>query len=203
MFYFLIFRDPVACCRINTLISFTYFVSMAPAAEKAVKAAKAARVGVSKKKVAIRTKAHFYKPQTKLGGHQVAQYLKVLPSGRGIKMDNYAIVKRPLTTESAMKKIEDNNTLVFLVEVKANKKQIKNAVEKVSHLGGGLGMGAARLAQTPRTAANFACARLLARRQILRARQPCSPWARAPQRQLNPLHSLRPRAPHPPARAAL
>ena len=27
-------------------------------------------------------------------------------------MDSYAVLKYPLTTESAMKKIEDNNTLV-------------------------------------------------------------------------------------------
>ena len=31
-------------------------------------------------------------------------------------------------TQSAMKKIEDNNTLVFIVDVKANKRQIKKAV---------------------------------------------------------------------------
>ena len=43
-------------------------------------------------------------------------------------MDAYNIIKHPLTTESAMKKIEDNNTLVFIVNTKANKKQIKNAV---------------------------------------------------------------------------
>ncbi|MBZ3874608.1 60S ribosomal protein L23a [Sciurus carolinensis] len=36
-----------------------------------------------------------------------------------------------LTTESAMKKIEDNNTLVFTVDVKANKHQIKQVVKKL------------------------------------------------------------------------
>ena len=46
-------------------------------------------------------------------------------------MDHYAIIKFPLTTESAMKKIEDNNTLVFIVDVKANKHQIKHAVKKL------------------------------------------------------------------------
>ncbi len=34
------------------------------------------------------------------------------------KLDQYAILKYPLTTESAMKKIEDNNTLVFIVDLK-------------------------------------------------------------------------------------
>ena len=36
----------------------------------------------------------------------------------------------PPTTESAMKKIE-NNTLVFIVDVKANKHQIKQTVKKL------------------------------------------------------------------------
>merc|ERR1711973_532445 len=39
--------------------------------------------------------------------------------------------KYPYTTESAMKKIEDNNTLVFIVDVKSNKHQIKSAVKKL------------------------------------------------------------------------
>lgn len=37
----------------------------------------------------------------------------------------------PLNTESAMKKIEEHNTLVFLVDIKANKRQIKDAVKKL------------------------------------------------------------------------
>ncbi len=50
---------------------------------------------------------------------------------RRARMDHYAIIKHPLTTESAMKKIEDNNTLVFLVNLRANKPQIKQAVKKL------------------------------------------------------------------------
>jgi Ribosomal protein L23, N-terminal domain len=33
------------------------------------------------------------------------------------KLDKYRVIKYPLTTESAMKKIEDNNTLVFIVDI--------------------------------------------------------------------------------------
>ncbi|KAA6426730.1 MAG: 60S ribosomal L23a-like [Trebouxia sp. A1-2] len=47
------------------------------------------------------------------------------------KLDHFQIIKFPLTTESAMKKIEDNNTLVFIVDVRANKKQIKEAVGRL------------------------------------------------------------------------
>mmetsp|Transcript_11129 Transcript_11129/g.68532 ORF Transcript_11129/g.68532 Transcript_11129/m.68532 type:complete len:87 (-) Transcript_11129:1521-1781(-) len=43
-------------------------------------------------------------------------------------MDEYSILKFPLTTEAAMKKIEDNNTLVFIVDARADKKKIKRAV---------------------------------------------------------------------------
>mmetsp|Transcript_35007 Transcript_35007/g.58667 ORF Transcript_35007/g.58667 Transcript_35007/m.58667 type:complete len:87 (+) Transcript_35007:159-419(+) len=46
-------------------------------------------------------------------------------------MDQFHILKFPLTTESAMKKIEDNNTLVFIVDLRCNKKQIKHAVKKM------------------------------------------------------------------------
>ena len=47
------------------------------------------------------------------------------------RMDAYNIIKHPLTTESAMKKIEDNNTLVFICNIKANKHQVKAAVKKL------------------------------------------------------------------------
>lgn len=46
-------------------------------------------------------------------------------------MDAYTIIKYPLTTEAAMKKIEDNNTLVFLVHTKSNKHHIQAAVKKL------------------------------------------------------------------------
>ncbi|XP_068927348.1 large ribosomal subunit protein uL23-like [Petaurus breviceps papuanus] len=41
----------------------------------------------------------------------------------------------PLTTESAMKKTEDNNTLVFIVDIEASKYQIKQAVKKLCDIG--------------------------------------------------------------------
>lgn len=47
------------------------------------------------------------------------------------KLDPYVIIiKFPLTTESVMKNIEDNNTLVFIVEVKANTHKIKQVVQE-------------------------------------------------------------------------
>jgi len=97
---------------------------------KAGKAAKAAKMGVrSKSSVKVRTKVHFYKPKT-LKLNRKPMY-SARSAKRRTKMDKYRILKFPLTTESAMKKIEDNNTLVFIVDVKANKRQIKEAVSQM------------------------------------------------------------------------
>ena len=47
-------------------------------------------------------------------------------------VDNYfAIIKKPLVTENTFDLIEDQNKLVFIVDRRANKFQIKNAIEKL------------------------------------------------------------------------
>lgn len=46
-------------------------------------------------------------------------------------MDAYTVVRFPLNTESAMKKIEEHNTLVFICDVRSNKRQIKDAVKRL------------------------------------------------------------------------
>ncbi|KAL6073975.1 hypothetical protein STEG23_020467 [Scotinomys teguina] len=95
---------------------------------KAEAKAKAVLKGVhSHKKKKIRTSPTFRLPKTLRLRRQPKYPRKSAP--RRNKLDHYAITKFPLTTESAMKKIEDN-TLVFIVDVKANKHQIKQAVKK-------------------------------------------------------------------------
>ncbi|XP_023227139.1 60S ribosomal protein L23a-like [Centruroides sculpturatus] len=77
----------------------------------------------------IRTSVRFRRPHTlKLPRHPKYPRKSVPHRPR---LDQYSIIKHPLTTESAMKKIEDNNTLVFIVHLKANKPQIKTAVKKL------------------------------------------------------------------------
>jgi len=85
--------------------------------------------GSGRKATRIHTKVHFYKPKTL----QLARKPKVLKKAVKplAKTSPFQVIKFPLTTESAMKKIEDNNTLVFIVDTKANKKQIKEAVFKI------------------------------------------------------------------------
>ena len=95
----------------------------------AKKVAVSLKKGSGRKATKIHTKVHFYKPKTlKLARSPkvLSKAVKHLP-----KMGPFQVIKFPLTTESAMKKIEDNNTLVFIVDIKANKKQIKDAVKKL------------------------------------------------------------------------
>ncbi|XP_068942038.1 large ribosomal subunit protein uL23-like [Petaurus breviceps papuanus] len=99
------------------------------AKSKALKAKKAVLKGVHSHKKKIRISPTFRRPKTLRLRRQPKYPQKSAPPRN--KLDHYAIIKFPLTTESAMKKIEDNNTLVFIVDVKANKHQIKQAVKKL------------------------------------------------------------------------
>jgi len=49
-------------------------------------------------------------------------------------LDKYSIIKYPLTTESSIKLIEYSNTLVFIVDICANKRQIKQAVRDLYNI---------------------------------------------------------------------
>ncbi|XP_036593090.1 60S ribosomal protein L23a-like [Trichosurus vulpecula] len=98
------------------------------AKSKALKAKKAVLKGVhSHKKKRIRTSPTFRQPKILRLRRQLKYPWKSAPQRN--KLDHHAIIKFPLTTESAMKKTEDNNTLVLIVDVKANKHQIKQAVK--------------------------------------------------------------------------
>ncbi|XP_054167012.1 60S ribosomal protein L23a-like [Oppia nitens] len=82
-----------------------------------------------KKSRKIRTTVHFHRPHVKHLPRNPKYPRKSVPHRP--RLDKFSIIKHPLTTESAMKKIEDNNTLVFIVNLKANKPQIKLAVKKL------------------------------------------------------------------------
>ncbi|XP_051002878.1 60S ribosomal protein L23a-like [Acomys russatus] len=89
---------------------------------KALKAQKAGRKGIhSHKRKTNCTITHLPGAKT-LGLQRCTQEKQAQP------LHHHQI---PLTTESAMKKTEDNDTLVFLVDVKANTHQIKQAMKKL------------------------------------------------------------------------
>lgn len=48
-----------------------------------------------------------------------------------IKMDMYKIVKHPLSTEKGIRLMESENKLLFIVDKKATKKDVKEAIEKM------------------------------------------------------------------------
>jgi large subunit ribosomal protein L23Ae len=98
------------------------------AKSKAVKAAKAVKKGTTKKRVSkVRTSVHFRLPKTL----QLARNPKYERKSRAArnKLDKYNVIKYPLCTESAMKQIEDNNTLTFIVDLRANKRAIAAAIK--------------------------------------------------------------------------
>ena len=98
-------------------------------ADEAKKAAKALAAGTKKASVKKRFTTKFHRPKTLRLLNNPKYSRRSVP--RVNKLDQYQILKYPLTTESAMKKIEDNNTLVFIVDTRANKRKITEAVRKM------------------------------------------------------------------------
>ncbi|XP_048634860.1 60S ribosomal protein L23a-2-like, partial [Brassica napus] len=94
----------------------------------AVKAVKSGKI-IKKKAKKIRTKVTFHRPKT-LTKARDPKYPHISTTPRN-KLDHSGILKYPLTTESAMKKIEGNKALVFIVDIRADKKKIKDAVKKM------------------------------------------------------------------------
>ncbi|KAB5593578.1 60S ribosomal protein L23a [Ceratobasidium theobromae] len=97
---------------------------------KAKGAKKAALKGVhGKAKRKVRLSVSFHRPKTLRKERNPRYPRKSIPHAP--RMDEYRTIAHPLVTESAMKKIEDHNTLVFIVDLKSNKRQIKQAVKKL------------------------------------------------------------------------
>ncbi|KAG0252632.1 60S ribosomal protein L25 [Mortierella polycephala] len=97
---------------------------------KALAAKKATLKGVNGQKARkIRTSTTFNRPKTLKLARNPKYARKSVPHAP--RLDQYKVLKTPLNTESAMKKIEENNTLVFIVDVKANKRQIVQAMKKM------------------------------------------------------------------------
>ena len=94
-----------------------------------MKAKNAVLKGIHSHKKKIRTSPTFWQPKS-LWLQRKPKYPQNSEPRRN-KLDHYAVIKLPLTTESTMKKIKDNNMLVFIVDVKANKHQINEAVKKL------------------------------------------------------------------------
>ncbi|KAI9832507.1 MAG: 60S ribosomal protein L23A [Sarea resinae] len=97
---------------------------------KAGQAAKATLKGVNSHKVRkVRLSTTFHRPKTLQLSRAPKYPRKSIPHEP--RLDQHKVIIHPLNTESAMKKIEENNTLVFIVDIKANKRQIKESLKKL------------------------------------------------------------------------
>ncbi len=118
--------------RISNRRFFSLYTIVVNGLGKAAAVSKALKKGISKKGTRIHTRVHFYKPKTLSLARKPKYQPKSTPTKSGL--DKYSIIKYPLTTESSMKLIEDSNTLVFIVDIKANKRQIKAAVRDLYNI---------------------------------------------------------------------
>jgi len=97
---------------------------------KANAAAKATLKGVHANKARkVRLSTTFHRPKTLQLSRSPKYPRKAI--NHEPRLDHHKVIVHPLNTESAMKKIEEDNTLVFIVDVKANKAQIKQALKKL------------------------------------------------------------------------
>jgi large subunit ribosomal protein L23Ae len=94
-----------------------------------MKAKKAVLKCIHSHKKKIRTSPTFWQPKS-LWLQREPKYPQNSEPRRN-KLDHYTVIKLLLTTESTMKKIKDNSMLLFIVDIKTNKYQIKETVEKL------------------------------------------------------------------------
>ncbi len=113
-----------------TLFSPYLLFQLATSGKKTATAAKKAVLkGASGNKVRkVRTSVTFHRPKTLRLARKPKYERKAI--AHLPRMDAYATLLYPLNTESAMKKIEEINTLVFIVDRRANKRQIRLALKK-------------------------------------------------------------------------
>ena len=102
------------------------------AIKKAKKLAKLHKAGDSRKKHRTFHSTRFYRPKT-LRLSRTPKYVRSVKAtvANTKNFEKWAILKNPLGTEKAMKKMEDENTMVFLVDQKATKSQIKEAFSQI------------------------------------------------------------------------
>lgn len=97
---------------------------------KATNAKKSVLKGTNAKKaLKVRTDTTFHLPKT-LKLARTPKYARTSVPHYN-RLDAYKIIVSPIATETAIKKVEDGNILVFQVDLKANKHQIKSAVKEL------------------------------------------------------------------------
>merc|ERR1711939_699989 len=98
------------------------------------RAAKSAATAVKKgthttRKTRVWTNTTFRRPKTTVQKRSAKVLLRAVKKQN--TFDKFATIRNPLSSESAIKTIEDNNTLVFIVHKQANKKMIKESCQQL------------------------------------------------------------------------
>ena len=108
---------------------------MAPKTTEVKKAAHTAsrvKQHITKKTHKLRTKPRFFRPATKTIVRAPKYARKLAHMGPSAsETDKYTIILRPLSSEKASYKLENNNTMTFMVAIQANKNQIREAFAKM------------------------------------------------------------------------
>lgn len=98
--------------------------------KKAIAAKKAAAKGTNGlKKTKVYTSATFHRPKTLKLARKPTYASKAV--NHYPRIDAYKTILGAITTDAATEMIESSNTLVLKVNIKANKAQIKEAVQKL------------------------------------------------------------------------
>ncbi|KAG5442406.1 60S ribosomal protein L23A [Clonorchis sinensis] len=101
--------------------------------QKALKVQRALTLGAhTKSKKRVMKTPRFRRPKTYKPPRCPKDRRFLIPKRN--KLDAFRIIQNPVTTEAAMKKIEDNDTLVFIVDRRANKPAIKAAVQSLYNI---------------------------------------------------------------------
>lgn len=87
--------------------------------------------GAAQRKYKVRTNVRFYRPKTRTLSSRPKYARGTTVLGLANKTDKWSVLTQPLTTEKCMKKMEDQNTIVFLVNPRSNKQQIKEAFTSI------------------------------------------------------------------------
>eukprot|EP00828_Plagiopyla_frontata_P019261 TRINITY_DN2463_c0_g1_i2.p1 TRINITY_DN2463_c0_g1~~TRINITY_DN2463_c0_g1_i2.p1 ORF type:complete len:197 (-),score=38.24 TRINITY_DN2463_c0_g1_i2:186-776(-) len=102
------------------------------AIQKAKKLSKQYKKGQEKKRHRTHLNTRFHRPKTLITLREPKYQKKAisaLPQRNGF--DKFSILLSPSATEKAMKKMEEENTMVFLVNIRSNKNQIKEAFKQM------------------------------------------------------------------------
>lgn len=102
-------------------------------AKVAKKIAKTNKKGKEQRKHRVYNKVRFYRPKT-FELQRKPRYERNssnLFASKVSSSDKYSVLKYPLNTEKAMKRIEDENTLVYIVDNQATKGKIREAFKQL------------------------------------------------------------------------